>query len=332
MRSLLLRDESEVAQARRAATAVAAEIGFSEEETGRVAIVATELATNLIKHGGGGELLVGAYDDGDGAGVELVALDRGRGIADLAAAMRDGHSTAGSPGTGLGAIGRQSNLMEVYSHGGAGAAVLSRLQRGRPDRSPATPRPVCGAVCLPVAGEEACGDAWCVRRDADGVTAMVVDGLGHGPLAATAAHAAVRAFEHPDSTADGRLVERLHQALKPTRGAAASILRLPYEGEVGFIGVGNVMGLVVDGGVGRRMVSMNGTLGHALKSVRAFSYPAGADALVILASDGLATSWSLDAYPGLRLRHPTLIAAVLYRDFARGRDDVTVFVARREAA
>ncbi len=330
MRSLKLADASQVAEARRAAVAVAEQIGFGAEDAGRVAIVTTELSTNLLKHGGGGELLVGSFDDGDGAGVELVALDHGPGIPDLKAAMRDGHSTAGSPGTGLGAVSRLSSEMDVYAKTGSGAAVLARVTEGRKAKSLSRALSA-GAVRLPMAGEEACGDAWCVRREPGALTAMVIDGLGHGPMAAVAAHAGVSAFTQ-GGNADLVSVERLHAALKPTRGAAASIVRLPSEGDIEFIGVGNVAGVVSSGGEERRMVGYNGTLGHALKTVRPFRYEAGADALVVLASDGLGTSWSLDAYPALRLRHPTLIAAVLYRDFNRGRDDITVLVARREAA
>src|SRR5579875_3418769 len=108
MKALAVRDDSEVAQARRAAATLAVRLAFDEEEAGRVALVATELATNLLKHGGG-ELLLGGYeDDVEDAGVQLVALDHGRGIANLDQAMRDGHSTAGSLGAGLGAIRRQS--------------------------------------------------------------------------------------------------------------------------------------------------------------------------------------------------------------------------------
>ena len=77
------------------------------------------------------------------------------------------------------------------------------------------------------------------------------------------------------------------------------------------------------------MVNFNGTLGHALKAVRPFGYPTRGETLAVLASDGLGTHWSLDSYPGLSRRHPTLIAAVLLRDFDRGRDDVTVVVAKR---
>ena len=79
------------------------------------------------------------------------------------------------------------------------------------------------------------------------------------------------------------------------------------------------------------MVCLNGTLGHAMKAARPFSYDAPGDVILVLASDGLGTNWSLDAYPGLQQRHPSLIAGVLYRDFARGRDDVTVLVAKRAA-
>jgi hypothetical protein len=51
--------------------------------------------------------------------------------------------------------------------------------------------------------------------------------------------------------------------------------------------------------------------------------------LLVMHSDGLATHWNLDQYPGLVGRRPSLIAGVLYRDFARGRDDVTVVVAKK---
>jgi hypothetical protein len=162
---------------------------------------------------------------------------------------------------------------------------------------------------------------------------MVVDGLGHGPLAATASHAAVTAFDASDGAPSAETMQRLHNALRSTRGAAASIAALLDGADtVAFVGVGNVAGAVVTGTESKRMVSHNGTLGHALKAVKPFTYQTQGETLVVLASDGLSTAWSLDSYPGLRLRHPSLIAGVLYRDFSRRRDDVTVLVARRLAA
>ena len=97
-------------------------------------------------------------------------------------------------------------------------------------------------------------------------------------------------------------------------------------GQVTFGGVGNVAGLILDGHKLRHMVSHNGTLGHTASRFQAMPYPLPRDALVVLHSDGIATSWKLDHLPGITRRHPTLIAAVIYRDAVRGRDDATVAV------
>lgn len=333
MRAISVRDESQVAEARREAVTVAQSLGFGEEDAGRVAIVATELATNLIKHGTGGELLVGTYDDRTGIGIECLALDKGPGMADVEASLRDGHSTAGSAGAGLGAITRGSHLVDIYSRPGLGTAILVRLQQGRPADAKPSPEPVSGAVSLPKSGEDVCGDASCIKAHASGFKLMVADGLGHGPTAAEAAHAAVRMFLVDHARSPGEILGRMHLALRSTRGAAVSVADVNFDrGSVVFAGIGNVAGTMITDAGARRMVSHNGTVGHVAKRVQEFTYPFDGVPLVILCSDGLGTSWNLDSYPGLMPRHPTLIAGVLYRDFNRGLDDTTVLVTRGEAA
>ncbi len=330
MRSIEVRDQSRVAEARRVAVATAHAHGFGEEDAGRVAIVASELATNLLKHGGGGELLVGSHDDSTGSGVELLALDRGPGMADVGASSRDGHSTAGSAGNGLGAIRRGSHFSDIYSRPGAGTAVLARLEAGSPTQDADPNLADYGAVSVAMHGEEACGDAWCRHALPDKLILMVADGLGHGHFAAEASLAAVRSFHQTLGTTPTEALTAMHAALRPTRGAAIAIARVDYaECEVLFAGVGNIAATIVstDGGV-QRMVSNNGTVGHVAKRIRDFTYRLQGQPLVVLASDGLGTGWRLDDYPGLASRHPTLIAGVLYRDHNRGRDDVTVLVAR----
>ena len=69
-------------------------------------------------------------------------------------------------------------------------------------------------------------------------------------------------------------------------------------------------------------------MGHECRKIQTFSYPWSKGSVLVLYSDGLQTRWTLDRYPALRGRDPALLAAVLYRDFARGRDDVTVVVGR----
>jgi anti-sigma regulatory factor (Ser/Thr protein kinase) len=331
MRMIAVTHDTHVSEARRAALARAHGLGFCEEDAGRVALVATEMATNLIKHAGGGEMLIGSFDDPGGAGMECIALDRGGGIANLGLSLRDGHSTAGTAGTGLGAIMRGSHVFDVDSRPG-GTAVLARLMKGRPGRGEAPAPARFGVVSLPKAGEEACGDAWSTFAQPGLQVLLVADGLGHGPLAAQAAQAAVGVFAASATDAPEALLARMHLALRPTRGAAAAIARIePAAGKVTFAGIGNVAGVLAEPTRLQRMVSHNGTVGHIARTIRPFTYPYAASPLVILASDGLGTGWSLERYPGLAQRHPALVAAVLYRDFTRGRDDVTVLVARGDA-
>ena len=333
MKSLDVRDPSQVAEARRIAVALAHANGFDEADAGRVAIVASELATNLIKHGGGGELLVGSYDDSTGSGIELLSLDKGAGIANVGLSSRDGHSTAGSAGNGLGAIQRVSHFSDIYSVPDDGTAILARLQTGSPGTRVPAGLPDHGAIGIAMPGEDACGDAWCYHTLSDAVVLMVADGLGHGLFAAEASHAAVRSFHRTIGKSPSVALTDMHAALRHTRGAAIAVARIDHTaGEILYSGVGNIAGTVVNADHSvQRMVSSNGTIGHVAKRIRDFTYRLEGSPVVILASDGLGTSWHLEDYPGLSRRHPTLIAGVLYRDHNRGRDDVTVLVARGAA-
>jgi anti-sigma regulatory factor (Ser/Thr protein kinase) len=331
MRLFPVNEASRVAEVRREAGAIGKSLGLSESDLGRLAIMVTELATNQLKHARGGEILIDTYEDGTGEGIEIIGIDRGPGIRDLAESMRDGHSTAGSPGQGLGALKRQSDLFEIVSWPDRGAVVVCRIATKKLAKGTAAPKFVWGGVSIPLAGEEACGDAFSVRPHGDWLSVLVADGLGHGPVAAAASAAAVRSFSQCNGAMPTEILRTMHEALRPTRGAAVAVLRLEQNG-AHYAGIGNIAGAVLRSDGISRMVSMTGTAGITTTKIRAFDYPAGPGSLVIMASDGIVTSWSLDPYPGLSRAHPSLIAAVLFRDFSRGRDDATVVAIRMEAA
>jgi anti-sigma regulatory factor (Ser/Thr protein kinase) len=317
-------DPSEVSAARRAAADFARASGFDETATGRISLVATEMATNLLKHATSGEIVIGNFADRDGAGLELLSLDKGPGIADLGVALADGYSTAGSPGTGLGAVRRQCDQFAIWSRPGLGTAAVARFQRLGPSGSVAL-----SAIVQPYPGETAVGDGWAFGAAASGPTLLMVDGSGHGPLAAIAADAAAKVFESNLSSECRRLMDDIHRALAPTRGAAVAIARIDMAARlVRFVGVGNISGALYSQGALRRMVSHNGTAGHIAPRMQEFTYPWSGTATVILHSDGLSAKWDLDAYPGLATSHPSLIAGILFRDFRRGRDDASIAVMR----
>src|SRR5689334_22304450 len=98
-------------------------IQLTEVRTGEAAIVVTEAATNLHRHAADGALLVRILRVGNRAGLGVVALDAGPGMADTARSAHDGYSTGGTLGIGLGAIERLSSWSQSVSVPGQGTVL-----------------------------------------------------------------------------------------------------------------------------------------------------------------------------------------------------------------
>lgn len=316
-----VRDASQVGDVRRLATRLARELGFDQTREGEIAIVVSELATNLLKHAQEGEIAL--QSDAVLGILHLWSLDRGPGIRNIAECFRDGYSTAGSPGTGLGAVRRLSNRCEIYSDN-AGTVVYVQFG-GSSETGPIS----AAALTTPHPHETVCGDTWAWRLAPNGASVMVADGLGHGPNAAAAAEAAQTVWS-TDARARGPLeiLQDAHTALRATRGAALALAWIDIErGHVRYGAVGNISATIASPSVKTRsLVSNNGTAGLEMRRLQEFQYPFNIDDVLIMHSDGIVTHWRLDRYAGLLARHPALIAGVLFRDFRRGRDDATVLV------
>jgi anti-sigma regulatory factor (Ser/Thr protein kinase) len=313
--------------ARRVAVDAATRLGFTASRLGELTIVVQEMAGNLYKHADNGRLAVRCVRAGGLGGIELVAADTGPGMADLLLSSRDGHSTAGTLGIGLGAIDRLSNRADGYSQPGRGTVLTAQVWPSAtvPELVPAQ------GISRPMTGERVCGDRFAMRPLGRDLLLLVADGLGHGPLAATASSAAADLFLASSLEAPGALIEQLHKAISYTRGAAVSVARISSDTVV-FSGLGNVAGWIGwPDGERRGMVSMPGIVGHQSRQVREFSYPVDADAVVVLHSDGVTERWNLMDYPGLARRTPLTIAATLLRDGGQRRDDACAAVAKAVA-
>lgn len=228
--------ESAVGTVRRAAMGWAERLGFSPARAGEVGIVTSELAGNQVKHAQGGTMLLRACRGQDEAGLEVIAIDSGPGMADLTAAFTDGQSTAGTLGIGLGAVARLATSWDGFSRPGRGTVLRASFG---PDGMARTGRGLLlGGITRPTRGETECGDAYGVRIDGEYVSALLVDGLGHGPLAATAARTAIRAFESAPPGGPAALLAHVHRQLSGTRGAAAAVLQcaLPEASPPGVTG------------------------------------------------------------------------------------------------
>jgi len=323
-------ESSRVGEARRHAVRLAESFGFGEVAAGRVALVVNELGNNLVRHAQGGRLLVGAVEDDDGRLlVEVMSLDVGPGIRDIPASLVDGFSTGGTAGQGLGAVRRLSQVFDIYSRAPGGTVVLSRLSAD--GVAPRASGPVeAGVVRIPAPGEHVCGDNWSlVPRDGRWLL-LVADGLGHGPQAMEAADAAVSVLAEAPDGPPSRLLERMHQALRATRGAAAALAEVdPDAGTITFAGVGNIAGRIISGLGDRSLMSQHGTAGVQIRKLQDVAYDWPPHAVLVLHSDGFTTRWALGDATDLVQHHPALVAAWVARDQIRGRDDATIVVLKR---
>jgi anti-sigma regulatory factor (Ser/Thr protein kinase) len=320
MRWLRVEDPSAAAACRGAALALASRLEFPGARTDQLTLAVTEAATNLHKHASQGSMLLRIARQEASPGIELVTIDAGPGFRDAAAALRDGHSTSGTLGIGLGAIRRLADFCDLYSVPGRGTALVARFW---PTPHPGA-APYAGLV-RPITGETECGDIF-GAVEADGrLTGVLCDGLGHGPLAASAAQEGVAAALEDPAGEPAALIERAHRRMARTRGGAVAVVQV--SGQVArFAGLGNVAATILADGARKGMLSVPGIAGHQARTIRQFEYAVPPGAAVILHSDGISGRWEPAALPGLNARDPLVVAATLLAQAGSHRDDAGVLV------
>ena len=320
-----LDDTADVGVVRRRVGVLAGEAGLDETRAGDAALIATELASNVLKHAQRGGAVIGFARDGERRGIAIAAWDRGPGM-DLEACLRDGVSTAGTLGAGLGAALRLATRFDAYTRPGGGSVVTATVLPA----GPREPGPFAiGGICVPYPGLEVAGDAWDAHVDGDVATLVACDGLGHGDGAAAAAAAVIAAFRAAPDAPLAAILDRAHRAARATRGAAATVVRIDLaRRELAVAGIGNVAAWLA-GDTVKQLVTQHGTLGQiAPGQIREERHGFAPGALLVLCSDGIRSRWNLDDHPGLACRDPVTIATALWRDLARGRDDASLAVVR----
>jgi anti-sigma regulatory factor (Ser/Thr protein kinase) len=342
--SIEISHEAEVGTARRAVHDYASRMGFGETALAEIDIVVQEIGTNAVTSSTGGGWLHFTNTLGEDAGLELFYWDTGPGIYNMDRAIRDGVSTSGSLGAGLGAINRLMDDFEIYStlavtgrltlsqrrRTSHGTALMARKwveQEGRaPDREEAAR---FGIWSRPHPQEEVNGDAYYIAERGERTLMAVIDGLGHGSGAKEAADVACDTLDDWVGERADELLVAAHDALRATRGAVMGIIIIDRQSEsFQYAGVGNIAVRIFGTQEHVALISTNGTLGMRLGTLRPWTHPWVEGATVFMASDGLSESWDIQSYPGLLRRSPQLMAGILMRDYGREADDATVLVAR----
>lgn len=322
---LLANHASSAGEARRVALRLAEELGLEEEDCGRLAVVVSEGVSNLVKHAREGELFIGPGADDES--VEMLFCDKGPGMSDIPRCFSDGYSTAGTMGSGLGAMRRLSDFFHVHSRPGEGTLISSTIVK-RSRLEAAVPLLLdIAAHAIPYPGEDECGDAIGIQQIDRRIGICVVDGLGHGPEAAVAAKACTEIFMASPDRSPADILQLCHQAIMHTRGVAIAVAVLD-RGQIIHCGVGNIScSIVGDGPSQQHLLSHDGIVGYTARRFHEKSYAWNASSRLVMYSDGIINRCSLPHFADAGRQNVRLSAAYLLRDCRRGRDDTAVVVA-----
>jgi anti-sigma regulatory factor (Ser/Thr protein kinase) len=357
---LRISSETDATRSLIAASHFAEEIGFLRSDCQGISTAVSELAKNILKYAGDGEIIIERIGTGRRPGMQVTARDRGPGIEDIDAAMSDHFSSSGTLGLGLPGVKRLMDDFEIESTPGKGTRVVIRkwrearskpvrsvlldaakrasLHRNRESSEGTLPREEaiprshvdCAFFVRPCRGERVSGDIVVVeQRDGD-VFIAVVDALGHGPAAHAIADRAARFLKRSWRSDLARTMRELHETLRGTDGAAAGLCIV----EVGrrqarYVGVGNTV-IRTLGDAGKTAFSTPGTLGHQIRTPREQPLAIDAGEVLVLYTDGVKEQFEIEDYPQLRYQDARTIARTIVTRYGKDHDDASCAVLRYE--
>ena len=344
------------------ASRLAREMGFGPQEAQAISTAVSELARNILKYAGTGEVAIEEAQSGRRMGIQIIARDRGPGIADVEAAMQDHFSSGGTLGLGLPGVKRMMDDFEIDSAPGRGTRVVirkwiepegaparSRLREalkksgehrsGGQSRSGALPSSStgdpagidCAFFIRPCRGERVSGDAVVIEEREGFVFAALIDALGHGPGAHRVAVQAAAYLKESWTSDILATLQGLHDALRGTEGAAAGLCVLEVAtSTVRYAGVGNTV-IRSFGSREERLYSAAGTLGHQMRTPKEQRLAVTPGDVLMLYSDGVKERFELEDYPQLRYQKSRTIAKTIVDRFGKDHDDAGCVVMRVES-
>jgi len=329
----LATDRSFLAYLKKGISQIAFQIGFPVQRLNEIDLIVAEMGSNLIKHAGGGEILVRHFQTTDNAGIELISIDNGPGMVDPGRMMQDGISTAGTLGHGLGSINRLADFTQLYSLRGWGTIVLARIYKKPLVESRSEQNFDYRSVIVAKPGETVCGDGCYVKLTASHIKLFLGDGLGHGPEANLAVQTAINAFRLCADHNPVAIIRHLHRSVNKTRGLVGAVVVYDTQNKQwNWCGVGNISTRISGSLRTKNFLSYNGIIGMNLpNSMNDHTLPFEQGQLLLMGSDGLQSRWDIAKYTSIHRYDLSILAAAIYKDFARQTDDTSIFIGRVKA-
>lgn len=320
--------EADVMGVRRAMKAFALGLGFVPQTAEELALVVVELGTNLLRHAGGGRLMISALNREGRVGVQVESVDEGPGIPSVDEALADGFSTRGGCGTGLGTVNRLMDSMEIDTRHKKGTRIVClRWVRVVVPAIEGCPLSI-GVATRPK--DEVNGDEFVAKTWGGAMLVGVIDGCGHGPLARRAAVAARQYVETHYELDLVSIFEGVERACRGTRGVVMALARFHWlEGRVEFASVGNISTRVLRGSkdsAGPSLAVRRGIIGVQAPRALETRFEWSRGHILVMHSDGVGTHWEAATIQELRTQGAEVMASTLLRSMGRSADDATVVV------
>ncbi len=344
--SLPIDNDSDIGTCRRKGVALAIEMGFDKVKQGEIAILISELGTNVLKHGGGkGKIVISQLeDDQKRKAIEVWCCDIGDGIPDLQKALKDGFSKKKTLGIGLGTITRFSDEVEInpnsqsyfqqeYFSGSNGFDHCLRSVKWVPSIKKITINKnlLTGAVSRCHPGEQLNGDAYLVNNIDNNITiAAVIDGLGHGKEANMASEKAKEQILLKSNLPLDGLMKHVHNSIRGTRGAVLGLVRInTFTNKLQFSGIGNIESFIITGEGKKTLLSFGGIMGHNMRTPRVFDFDFLPGNTLCMYSDGITTRWRQEDIDWTN--SPQKNSEDIINNHSRPNDDATILIIRNTA-
>lgn len=303
---------------------------FNKNRAGEIDIIVSELASNLVKHAGNGELLYRIFQTESDATFEIISIDKGPGMSDAKGMIKDGISTTKTLGQGLGAVSRLSDTFEIFSMNNWGTIAYSKVLLKKEGPVNKSDRLKVRGLLIPKANEVLCGDGYATRSTRDEIHFFLGDGLGHGQYAFEAVKKAADFFLMCEESNPVDIIRQMHENVRKTRGLVAVVAVFNFKTNVWRIcGVGNILARIYSGLMFKNYSSYNGIVGLTIPtSIKESVIEGEKNQYIIMCSDGLKTHWDLQKYPSILKYDATIAAAALYKDFVRRTDDASILIGK----
>jgi anti-sigma regulatory factor (Ser/Thr protein kinase)/serine/threonine protein phosphatase PrpC len=314
---------------RQLSKASAVAIGFSEREKEEITLAVSELASNLVRHAGGGTVILTPLSDNGRSGIQIESIDKGPGIPDMERAMTDGFSTVGSLGYGLGTVNRLMDEFDIQSQPSTGTYIVCRRWVCVSEATGKLCPLSFGAATRPHPRMGLNGDAFIIKQWEESALVGVIDGLGHGQWAQRATQTARRYVENHSAQLLGETFRSVGRLCRATRGVVMALARFDWKQEkLTFASVGNIETRIFNSPEPVKFVIRRGIVGLNAPNPVVTQHHWEPGNIMVMHSDGVGTRWQWEDFPELASESATVTAQRLLHVLAKEEDDATVVVVR----